>query len=125
MAGCQGHEARTQPRCGGKEARPIFPIFRRACCPAISSLPLWLLAERSIYQSEVRGGRLEARGTRIPGYVRLDLMGEYRFTKNVTARLNVLNVADKTYHDTLYASSAPFVYVAPGREALLTLSVKF
>ena len=77
------------------------------------------------YQSEVYGGRLAAGSTRIPGYVRLDLMSEYRFSESVIARLNVLNATNETYYDTLYASSVPNVYVAPGRSALLSLTVKF
>ena len=51
-------------------------------------------------------------------------MGEYRWSERMDLRLNVVNAADKTYYDTLYRSSVPFVYVAPGRLAQLTLSVK-
>ena len=76
------------------------------------------------YQSELYGGTLEARDTRIPGYLRVDFMGEYRWSERMELRLNVVNVADKTYYDTLYRSSVPFVYVAPGRLTQFTLSVK-
>lgn len=77
------------------------------------------------YQSEVFGGTLEARDTRIPGYARLDAMAEYRASDMVTLRLNVLNAADETYYDTLYRSSVPFVYVAPGRQIQFTVSMSF
>ena len=76
------------------------------------------------YQSELYGGTLEAWDTRIPGYLRVDFMGEYRWSERMDLRLNVVNAADKTYYDTLYRSSVPFVYVAPGRLAQLTLSLK-
>ena len=77
------------------------------------------------YQSEVHGGTLEARDTRIPGYARLDGMAEYRASDTVSLRLNVVNATDKTYYDTLYRSSVPFVYVAPGRQVQLTASMSF
>ena len=77
------------------------------------------------YQSEVYGGTLEARDTRIPGYARVDAMAEYRASDKVSLRLNVLNATDRTYYDTLYRSSVPFVYVAPGRQVQLTMSMSF
>ena len=52
-------------------------------------------------------------------------MAEYRASDKVSLRLNVLNATDRTYYDTLYRSSVPFVYVAPGRQVQLTMSMSF
>ncbi|KJV09672.1 hypothetical protein VZ95_10000, partial [Elstera litoralis] len=77
------------------------------------------------YRSEVNGGTLEALSTKVPSYWRFDLMGEYKINQNASLRLNVLNLADETYYDTLYRSASPFTYVAPGRSAMLTLAVSY
>jgi catecholate siderophore receptor len=34
-------------------------------------------------------------------------------------------VLDETYYDALYRSGTPFVYVAPGRSASISVSMKF
>ena len=52
-------------------------------------------------------------------------MGEYKINENASLRLNVLNLANETYYDTLYRSASPFTYVAPGRSAMLTLAVSY
>ena len=77
------------------------------------------------YQSKVYERTSAENPTSIPGYVRFDLMGEYEFNDFWTARLNILNVADTTYYDALYRSSAPHVHVAPGRSASVTLTAKW
>ena len=77
------------------------------------------------YRSEVNGGTLEALSTKVPSYWRFDAMGEYKINENASLRLNVLNLANETYYDTLYRSASPFTYVAPGRSAMLTLAVSY
>jgi catecholate siderophore receptor len=37
----------------------------------------------------------------------------------------VLNVFDELYYDAFYRSAAPFVFVAPGRSAVVTLDYTF
>lgn len=61
----------------------------------------------------------------LPGGWRFDLMSEYQFTDNFSAQLQVMNLFDKTLYDALYRSNTPYVYVAPGRTAYLTLKAKF
>nr|MBP6481856.1 TonB-dependent receptor [Pseudomonadales bacterium] len=77
------------------------------------------------YASEINGGTVFATSTEIPDWWRGDLFAEYRFTAGLSARINVLNVTDETYFDTLYRSATPFVYIAPGRSALLTFEYEF
>mgnify|MGYP006781131739 CR=1 FL=1 len=77
------------------------------------------------YASEINGGTVVATSTEIPDWWRGDLFAEYRFTAGLSARLNVLNITDETYFDTLYRSATPFVYVAPGRSAQLTFEYEF
>nr|WP_226952592.1 TonB-dependent siderophore receptor [Mesopusillimonas faecipullorum] len=60
---------------------------------------------------------------KIPSYWRFDAMASYRFNKNLTAQLNVLNLANKTYYDKAYA--AHYVSVAPGRSAILNLNLSY
>lgn len=79
------------------------------------------------YTGEVYGGvaNRAANNTRLPSWTRLDLMVTYRVSKDWSVRLNVQNVADRTYYNAIYLSDAPFAYVAPGRSALLTLRYGF
>ncbi len=77
------------------------------------------------YASEINGGTTYATTTGIPDWWRGDLFAEYRFTAGLGARLNLLNVTDETYYETLYRSATPFVYVAPGRSAQLTFEYEF
>lgn len=77
------------------------------------------------YRSEVYGGTFEALSTKVPSYWRFDLMSEYKINQNASLRLNILNLTDETYYDTLYRSASPFTYVAPGRSAMMSLAVTF
>lgn len=58
----------------------------------------------------------------VPGYVAGDLMFEYKFTPDVFAQLNVLNVTNKLYGDQLYPG-----FVIPGtqRSVQATVGVRF
>ncbi len=77
------------------------------------------------YQSAVYGGTLASGTAHFPGYTRFDLVARWKPIDRVEARINVNNVTDKTYYDAIYRSGSPFAYVAPGRSAVLTLSVKY
>ncbi len=82
---------------------------------------------QATYRSRIFGGTFLAAntGTMIPDYWRFDAFGEYRITKNITAKVFVNNIFDKLYYDALYQSAAPFVLVAPGRSATFQLSARF
>jgi catecholate siderophore receptor len=86
---------------------------------------------QAIYSSEVMSGTFAANdlagtdGFHIPDHWRFDVMAEYKFTKSFSAQLNIINVTDELYYDTLYRSANPFVFVAPGRAGYLTLNWKF
>ena len=52
-------------------------------------------------------------------------MAEYKFNQSISAKLNVQNLTNEVYYDAFYRSATPFVYMAPGRSASLTLNVKY
>ncbi len=83
------------------------------------------LGGQATYKSEIFGGTLVDNGNRLPSYWRFDLMAEYRLNKHAELRLNVNNIFDQVYYDGFYRSASPFVYIAPGRSATLTLATKF
>jgi catecholate siderophore receptor len=62
---------------------------------------------------------------RIPEHWRFDLLSEYKFDKNFSAQLNVINITNELYYDSLYRAATPFAFVAPGRSGYLTLSWKY
>lgn len=76
-------------------------------------------------QDRIYGGATAAGTASVPGYARLDAVMRWRPTDMLELRANVLNVLDKTYYDAIYRSSSPFAYVAPGRSATLTASLRF
>ena len=59
---------------------------------------------------------------RAPGYVKADLLAEYRVSEGNTVKLNIDNLFDKVYYNTLYRG-----FAAPGdaRSVRLTLTSKF
>lgn len=77
------------------------------------------------YQTEVYGSLGREINPKIPGYTRLDLFAEYQFNDHLTGKISVFNATNITYYDSLYRSSAPFVYVAPGRSAQGSFSLKW
>ncbi|MFC3053144.1 TonB-dependent receptor [Kordiimonas pumila] len=77
------------------------------------------------YSSKVYGGTSSAGTTFLPSYWRFDVFASYQLTEKVGVSLNVQNLTDEVYYDSLYRSSAPFTYIAPGRSALITLDVDF
>jgi catecholate siderophore receptor len=62
---------------------------------------------------------------KLPGGWRFDLLAEYQFDKTFSAKVQVLNIFNKTLYDAFYRSNTPYVYLAPGRSAYLTLNAKF
>ncbi|MBN8531312.1 MAG: TonB-dependent receptor, partial [Alphaproteobacteria bacterium] len=87
----------------------------------------WAFGGTVTYRGEISGGTPNAAvtGNELDAYAKLDLMTEYKITKNAALRLNILNVTDEEYYDALYRSTAPFVYVGEGRSAFLTLAYEF
>jgi catecholate siderophore receptor len=59
---------------------------------------------------------------RAPGYVKADVLAEYRISQGSTVKLNIDNLFDKVYYNTLYRG-----FAAPGdaRSVRLTLTSKF
>ncbi|MEH2469724.1 catecholate siderophore receptor [Nitrobacteraceae bacterium AZCC 2161] len=85
----------------------------------------WEIGGQATYNSQIYGGTLGATtGNVLPSYWRFDAFTEYKFDKNISAKLSVNNIFDKTYYDAFYRSNAPFTFIAPGRSVWLTLRGK-
>ncbi|HWE21510.1 MAG TPA: TonB-dependent siderophore receptor [Hyphomicrobiaceae bacterium] len=86
---------------------------------------------QAIYSGEVYGGTLAVGDStggvfnRIPEHWRFDALAEYKFTDSFSAQVNVVNLTDEVYYDAFYRSATPFVFIAPGRAAYLTLNWKY
>jgi catecholate siderophore receptor len=80
---------------------------------------------QATYKSKIYGGTLASNDNVLPAGWRFDALAEYRFTKNVSAKLNVINITNAVLYDAFYRSNVPYVYLAPGRAAYLTLTGAF
>jgi catecholate siderophore receptor len=63
--------------------------------------------------------------TVLPSYWRFDAFSEYKITSNVSAKLQVMNIFNRTYYDGFYQSAAPFAQIAPGRTVQFSLKGTF
>ena len=82
-----------------------------------------MLGAQAQYRSRIFGGTLDANGNSLPGYWKFDLVGRYHVSKHVELRANLTNLTDKRYYDAIYRSGTPFSYVAPGRQATVSVAV--
>lgn len=95
--------------------------------------PKLALGGSVIHTGEIKAGTFAAttvspytgEGLKLKASNRLDLMAEYKVNKKLTAQLNVKNASNETIYEALYRSSAPFVYVAPGRTTNVSLTYDF
>tara|TARA_R110000824_G_scaffold118960_18_gene272525 strand:- start:51603 stop:53864 length:2262 start_codon:yes stop_codon:yes gene_type:complete len=88
----------------------------------------WSVGSTVTYTGKIYGGTYSANrdtGKTVDDWTRVDLMSDYQITPDAKLRLNVLNVFDELYYDALYRSGTPFVFVAPGRSAVVTLDYTF
>jgi len=86
----------------------------------------WEVGGQATYMSKIYGGTLAANaGTVLPDHWRFDGFVEANLAKNVTMKVAVNNIFNKLYYDAFYRSLSPFVMVAPGRAAYVTLTAKF
>lgn len=102
------------------------------------------IGAQATYKSEIYGGTLQAvsyaPGTvnvggvstatpsgfnKLPSGWRFDLLADYRITPNLSASFRVVNLLNARLYDAFYRSNAPYVYIAPGRAAYLTLRGTF
>jgi catecholate siderophore receptor len=82
-----------------------------------------MLGAQATYRSRVYGGTLDANGNYLPAYWKFDLVGRYKLSNRVELRANVTNLTDKRYYDAIYRSGTPFSFVAPGRQATVSVTV--
>ena len=80
---------------------------------------------QATWRSTVYGGNTAAGTAHIPAYARFDMVARWKPVAWLETRLNVNNVTDKVYYDAIYRSATPFAYVAPGRSATLTFTVRY
>jgi catecholate siderophore receptor len=86
----------------------------------------WEVGVQATYVSQIYGGTFGAvNGNVLPAHWRFDAFTEYKINKTLTAKLSVNNIFDTVYYDAFYRSNTPFVFIAPGRSAYLTLRAKF
>ena len=63
--------------------------------------------------------------TVLPSYWRFDAFTEYKITQNVTAKVQAINLFNRTYYDAFYQSAAPFAQIAPGRSVQFSVKATF
>jgi catecholate siderophore receptor len=91
---------------------------------------------QSVYASKILGGSLLAANggvaynatpvpTVLPSHWRFDSFIEAKMSANLTLKLYVENIFNRTYYDSLYQSGLPFIRVAPGRTVSLIAAAKF
>lgn len=86
----------------------------------------WDFGGQATWRGSVKGGTFAATGdNQLPSYWRFDLMADYHINDDTSVNFRIDNVLDETYYDALYRSGTPFVYVAPGRSATISVSMKF
>lgn len=96
-----------------------------------TALAIWqatdtlMVGGQTTVRSAIFGGTQAAGDTRVSGYARFDAVARYDIGNRLQLRLNLLNLADTLYYDTRYRSGTPFVYVALGRSATMSLTAGF
>jgi catecholate siderophore receptor len=81
---------------------------------------------QATYMSQIYGGTLAANtGAVLPAHWRFDAFVEMKVMNQLTAKVSINNITNELYYDSLYRSTSPFVMVAPGRTALLSLNARF
>lgn len=63
--------------------------------------------------------------TILPSFWRFDVFTEYKLTQNVTAKIQAINLFNRTYYDAFYQSAVPFAQVAPGRSVQFSVKATF
>ena len=109
---------------------------------------LFEIGGQSIYASKIYGGsNLVANGatavnaaglpaptaanpfinvpTELPSHWRFDAFAEMKIGPNLTMKLAIINIFNRTYYDAFYQSAAPFALLAPARTVTLEARMKF
>lgn len=83
------------------------------------------IGAQATYKSVIYGGTLASNDNMLPSGWRFDALAEWRINKNMAAKFNIVNIFDEVLYDAFYRSNVPYVYLAPGRAAYLTLTGTF
>jgi catecholate siderophore receptor len=92
------------------------------------------LGGQGVYASKIKGGSLlaanggvaypgTANPTFLPEHWRFDVFAEGKINGRTSVKFYVQNLLNKTYYDALYQSAQPFILVAPGRAAYLSVTL--
>lgn len=100
---------------------PNTPEHSFSLWSTYKALPKLTLGAGAYYVGKQYGNA--ANTNYIPSYWRFDAMASYRINKRVGVQLNVFNIFNKTYYDTAYA--AHYAGIAPGRSAILNVSLSY
>ena len=84
-------------------------------------IPKLTIGGGAYYVSKVYGNTANTKW--VPSYWRHDAMASYEWDKQLSFRLNIQNLFDKTYYDRAYTTH--MVSVAPARQVTLTANYKF
>lgn len=80
---------------------------------------------QTTYKSKIYGGSLAANQNELPAGWRFDAFAEYKFTPKIVGKVMVQNIFNEVLYDAFYRSTAPYVYLAPGRAAYASLNFKW
>lgn len=89
--------------------------------------PKFALGGGMTYESERFTGQPDSAANEsmaVPAYTTYDAFASYKFSRDLTLRLNVNNLFDEDYYLTAYRSGS-FTYKGDGRSANLTVEYKF
>ncbi len=111
-----GQQATTQGNQFPNTPRSAFSLWT-----SYQLMPKLVVGGGAFYMSKVYGNTANTKW--VPDWWRFDAMASYDVDKNLSLRLNLFNLTDKTYYDRAYTTH--MVTVAPGRQATLTASLKF
>lgn len=100
---------------------PNTPRHSFSLWTSYTPLPRLEIGGGAFYMSKVYGNTANTKW--VPSYWRFDAMASYAVNKDLSLRLNVQNLFDKTYYDRAY--STHMVSVAPGRQVTLTANLRF
>ncbi len=117
----------SQNRANVGETLSNFPDQSASLLASYELTPQFTFGGGLTYSSKKYSGTPEgvaATALAVPEYTVFDLFAAYKITKQLNARLNVINVADKDYYTAAYRSGS-FAYKGEGRNVRLTLDYNF
>ncbi|MFC5771635.1 TonB-dependent siderophore receptor [Thauera sinica] len=117
----------SQNRANVGETLSNFPEQTASLLLSYEATPSFTFGGGLTHSSKKYSGTPEgvaATNLKVPEYTVFDLFAAYKITKQLNARLNVINVTDEDYYTAAYRSGS-FTYKGDGRNVRLTLDYNF